>query len=171
MKTMAAKAVDATKPNRNEDDAITAILHKYLEIDARKEQADNGYVAWAMQGLSAGVTLANLFISVNRPNSGRGYAAITDLAYVLNHNEFWGRNSNFLMPIVIVALNAHKDYIALVAETDNMQEYGMYDRVMSGSELTQLEVFVAILFLVGGPELMAKYSTPLKLELAPYFLG
>ena len=171
MNDMVMKAVEATKPNRKEDESIEKILTKYLDIEQNIKDENAGYVAWATSALSAGITLANLFIAVNRPGSNRGYAAITDLAYVLNHNEFWARNSNFLMPIVIVALNAHKDYVSLLAETDDKKEYGMYDRVMRGSELTQLEVFVAILFLVGGPDLMAKYSTPLKLDLAPYFLG
>ncbi len=121
--------------------------------------------------LDASIAIANLFISVQKPNSGRSYRAICDLTYNLHSNEFWSRNSNFLMPLLIIALNSHKNYIEAKVEYKLNSEYAVYDKVMSSSQCMPLEIFCAILYLVGGPSLMAICSLPMKLDLAPYFVS
>ena len=165
-----AEAFDLYGKQTSVDDHIREILIKYLEIEENKAKENAGYVAWAGYALATGLTLANMLLALKRPDSGRSTRAIADITYVLNTNEFWTRNSGFLMPLVILSVNAQKDYVLLASEYRDNQQYATHDRVLRGVEAMGLEIFTAILYLVGGPELMAKSSMGLRMELAPYFI-
>lgn len=152
------------------DERLEEILRKHLQLDTEENKKDAAYQAWGLSALAAALSISNLFLSISSPNSGRSFRAITDLAYGLHGNEFWQRNSSFLMPMLVAALNAHKDYVSLAVEKDTVKEYAVNDKVLSGTQTVVLEIFSSILYLVGGPSLMALSSLPLRLELAPYFV-
>lgn len=73
--------------------------------------------------------------------------------------------------MLISALNAHKDYVSLAADKATSQEYAVNDKVICGAQVASLEIFNSILYLVGGPSLMALSSLPMRLALAPYFIN
>lgn len=165
-----AQAFEVYGKQTEVDTQIQQILIKYLEIEQHKEKENHGYVAWATSALSVAYSLTNMLLALKRPDSGRNMRAITDLAFILNTNDFWTRNSAFLMPLVILAVNGQKDYTLIASENRDNQQYATHDRVLRGVESIGLELFTAILYLVGGPELMAKSSMHLRMELAPFFI-
>lgn len=164
------EALDSFNAQQSVDDKIHKILFDFLEIEENKKKENAGYVSWAMQALPVGITLANMLLALKRPGEGRSHRAIADITYVLNTNEFWVRNSGFLMPLVIMSVNAQKDHALLASEGKDNPQYNIYDRTLRGTEFIGLELFTAILYLVGGPALMAKSSMGLRLELAPFFI-
>lgn len=162
-------AMSRVKNIASQDENIEKIFKKYFELDTDKHKDNPGYMAWALSALTAAMGVTNVLLAVRHPDSGRGFRAIQDLTYQLGANDFWSKNSPVLVPILTTALNAHKDYIAMRVEAGT--EYAVYDKLMSGAQAMPLEIFSMILYLVGGPMLMATSSLPLKTELAPYFLG
>lgn len=150
------------------DDALRAIFVKYFEI---KEDSNPGYRAYAEYAAEVGVALANIIISVRKPEAGRGLRAISDLTYALNANEFWLKNAPVLVPVLTIVLNAHRDYIDMQMRRSELSEYAAYDKMMSAANGAPLEMFAMLLYLVGGPTLMGVSSLALKQELAPYFLN
>ena len=165
------RAIDAVRAIQAKDECIEKILRKYLEIDDEKNENNLAYKGWAIGALQVGVTVANLLMAIKQPDSGRNFRAISDLSYILNVNEFWSRNSSFLMPLIIITLNSHKDYLSLASEPKEKREYAAFDRVLRGCEMVGLDIFSALLYLVGGPDLMGRSSASLKLELSPYLVN
>lgn len=153
-----------------QDEQLDGIFKKYLELDSEKHKGSPGYMAWALAAHGTCMALANVLLAVKHPNSGRSFRAIQELSYLLGANDFWAKNSPVLMPILTAALNAHKDYLSMVIEQESYREYATYDKLMSGAASMPLEIFSIVLYLTGGPLLMASSSLPLKLALAPYFL-
>lgn len=162
--------LDAAKAQTEIDTRLAKIFTKYFEIESEDRKKDAGYQAWAAYALDVSLHLCNLFLSIKKPNSGRGLRALCDLSFNLHANEFWNRNSAFLMPLITVALNSHRNSVELKLEYKNTSEYAVHDKVMSAAEFGFLDIFSAVLYLVGGPSLMSAGSLPLKMDLAPYFI-
>ena len=160
------EALDVLDAQQNLDKHIKDILISYLGLENEENKKNPGYMAYAGMALAVGMSFANLLLVLKKPESNRGTRIIHDLTYILNSNEFWQRNSSFLMPLVIATLNAQTDYVLIASERKNSEQYPLYDRVLRGTEMMGLELFTMLLYLVGGPELMAK-SSMLRLELAP----
>lgn len=165
------KISSIVKQQTTQDEAFDAILKKHFEIDGDKNKDNPGYMAWAAAAVPVGIAFANLILAVNNPESGRSFRAMCDLTYNLGANDFWSKNAAVLVPILTVVLNSHKDGMALLVEQDNYKEYALYDKLISGTRVMPLEIFSMLLYLVGGPVLMAAASVPLKLDLAPYLVN
>jgi hypothetical protein len=52
-----------------------------------------------------------------------------------------------------------------------LEDYAIYDKMISAADGASLEIFSMLLYLVGGPTLMSEKSLPLKMDLAPYLLS
>lgn len=152
------------------DDDLRRVFIKHFEIDSEKNKENPGYKAYALSAVEVGIALANIVISLNKPESHRSFRAVSDLVYGLNANDFWVKNAPILVPALTVILNSHRDYVDMMARRTEMAEYAMYDKLASGAKCASLEVFSMLLYLVGGPMLMNVASLSLKIDLAPYFL-
>jgi hypothetical protein len=75
------------------------------------------------------------------------------------------------MPLVHMALNAHRDAVALQVDRAKREEYAQGDTLLAAARAAPLEIFPIIAYCFGGPELMLSASLPLKQELAPYLLS
>lgn len=133
------------------------------------DKQDTGYMAWGLLGVDVAIRLAKMYIAI-RDNKGV-YEVACDLTYQLNTNEFWQKNANVLMPLMHMALNAHRDGVMLLAERTARNEYSSNDALISAAKAAPLEIFPVIGYLIGGPSLMVSCSLKLKHDLAPYFLG
>lgn len=152
------------------DKNLEDIFVRRFELNSKDNEDNPGYRAWAGYAVDVSVKVANIIMAIKDPDSGRSFRAITDLTYQLSSNEFWSKNAPVLVPVLTTVLNAHKDCVGMMVERQTYQEYAMYDKLISGSQTSCLEIFSMILFLVGGPTLMAISSLPLKIDLAPYVL-
>lgn len=170
MTDFVAELQESIKKQQKQDEALEAIFKKYLELDTDKHKENPGYLAWATSALPCCVALANVLLAIKYPESHRSFRAIQDLTFQLGANDFWSKNAPVLVPLLTVAINSHKDYVGMVVEKSTWQEYSTYDKLISGAQCVPLELFSMILYLVGGPLLMATSSLPLKIALAPYFL-
>jgi len=153
------------------DDAIRDIFRKRFDVDSEANKESPGYQAWALDAIEVGVALANMFIAVSRPESGRGFRMAKDLTYGLNASNFWIKNAPVLMPLITMALNAHADSLNLTIDAATHREYTGYDGLLAAAKAAPLEIFSMLLYLVGGPLLMSVASTPLKLDLMPYLVS
>lgn len=158
--------------------AKRASLHESLEAifleefgllrKAGEEGFDVGYNAWGLLGTDVAIRLAKMFIGLKR-NEGM-YEAICDLVYQLSANDFWQKNASILLPVVHMALNAHRDGALLVGDRVARDEYSSSDALISAARAAPLEIFPVIAYIIGGPQLMVAKSLTLKQRLAPYFL-
>lgn len=153
------------------DTTLRAIFTEHFELDSEKMEQNPGHKAYAGYAVEVAVSLANLILAVRRPESGRSFRAISDLTYALNANEFWLKNAPVLVPVLTTVLNAHKDHMDMIMRRAELSEYAGYDKLMSAASGAPLELFAMMLYLVGGPLLMASSSLALKEDLAPYFLN
>jgi hypothetical protein len=165
------KVVEALAPMTREDAAIQNIFIKYFELDTEENKKDAGYLAWGNMGLHVAVVLANVILAAKRGMAGRNFRALCDLTFKLSGNDFWLKSSAFLMPLLIVSLNAVKDNVVMQEDAKTLSQFATYDILIRGTEMVPLEIFTGILYLIGGDEIMARLSTPMKLELAPYFVN
>lgn len=154
-----------------EDKNLIAIFQKYLEVDTEENKENAGYQAWAGMAIHTALALANVILSAKKATEGRNLRALCDLTFRLSQNDFWLKNSAFLMPILILSLNAIKDLAVLRQDAKTLQQAANYDILIRGTEVMPLELFSAILYLVGGEEVLNRLSAPMKQELIPYFLG
>lgn len=152
------------------DDSLRQIFVKHFEINSEKNKENPGYVAYALDAVEVGVSIANVIMSIDKPESYRGFRAICDLVYGLNANNFWIKNAPVLVPALTVILNSHRDYVDMMVRRKEMEDYAIFDKLASGAKCAVLEVFSILLYLVGGPMLMSVASLPLKIDLAPYFI-
>lgn len=158
----------AAEVNAEIDSQLQEIFMSAFSID--KEQSA-GHNAYALMAVEVAVSIANLFLSLTRPNEHRHFRAICDLTYHLNTNDFWQRNAAVILPTIHTALNAHRDMAELVLEREVRNEYSANDGLIASAKAAPLEIFPVIAYLVGGPKLMVAASLPLKRALAPYFLS
>jgi hypothetical protein len=165
-----SKVAEVVKNQTLQDNALEEIFKKYFELDGDIHKDNPGYMAWATAAVPVCMALANVILAINNPESGRSFRAMCDLTYQLGANDFWSKNAAVLVPVLTAILNANKDGIALQVEQDNYKEYALYDKLISGTRVMPLEIFSMVLYLVGGPLLMATSSLPLKLALAPYLV-
>lgn len=169
MNAVAQKASTVLRNQSTQDDILENIFKKALELDTERHKDNPGYMAWATSAVPVCMGLANILLAVKYPDSGRGFRAITDLTYELGANDFWTKNAAVLVPILTVALNSHRDYLGMRVEEEKYSEYAMYDKLIAGAQSMPLEIFSMVLYLVGGPLLLATGSLPLKIALAPHF--
>ena len=153
------------------DGTLRELFIKHLEINSEENKDNPGYKAYAGYAVEVGVALMNLVISIKKPDSGRGFRAVSDLVYTLNANDFWVKNAPVLVPVLTIVLNSHRDYIDMVSRRTELQDYAIYDKMMSAADGASLELFSMLLYLVGGPTLMNTNSLPLKMDLAPFLLS
>lgn len=153
------------------DGTLRALFVKHFEIQSEDNKDNPGYRAYAGYAVEVGVALMNLVISIKKPESGRGFRAVSDLVYALNANDFWVKNAPVLVPVLTIVLNSHRDYADMAMRRKELAEYAVYDKMMSASDGASLEIFSMLLYLVGGPALMNTNSLPLKMDLAPYLLS
>lgn len=175
MSTLPEAAMATIADNARKDEVLRKIFMEHFALPSNEDIEKNpekvGYRAWGMMAIEVSVSMANLVIAMRHPQSGRSLRAIQDLAYGLNANDFWGKNAPILVPIMTVMINAHQNAVSLKADAVQNREYTIYDKLTSATELVPLEIFSMILYLVGGPSLMATQSLPLKLALAPYLVN
>lgn len=153
------------------DGTFRALFRKHFGLDLEQNKENPGYQAWAGSAIEVGVALLNLVISIKKPASNRGFRAVADLVYTLNANEFWIKNAPVLVPVLTIVLNSHRDYVDMAVRKQELQDYAIYDKMMSAADGASLELFSILLYLVDGPALMSMQSLPLKMDLAPYVLG
>lgn len=155
------------------DERIKQILVQHFELpqEGATDVPNPGYVAYGYMAVDVGIRLANMFLAIKNPGDPRTFRAICDLTYQLESNQFWSKNAGFLTPMIHVALNAHSDAVALLADRSIRNEYSTNDALIAAGRAAPLELFPMLAYLVGGPKLMATRSLQLKLDLAPYFLG
>lgn len=170
MNDLAQRIQNTIKTQTLQDNALEEIFKKHFELDTDKHKENPGYMAWSSSAVSACVSISNLLLAVKSPESGRSFRGFCDLTYVLGANDFWSKNAGVLVPVLTVILNAQKDFVGMMVEQDQLNEYASYDTLLTGAQAVSLEIFSIILYLVGGPLLMSTASLPLKLDLAPYFL-
>lgn len=170
MSSLQETVSNTLKAQANVDDQLRAIFMKHFEVESETADNDAGRKSWALYAVDTAMAIANVLLAIKKPESGRGFRAISDLIYTLNANEFWNRNSPVLVPVLTVILSSHTDYLSLIVERSKMQEYAVYDKLISSAKIVPLEIFSMILYLVGGPMMMAASSLPLKLDLAPYIV-
>lgn len=127
------------------------------------------YMAYGMLAVDIAIRLANVFISIKKDKGV--YRVACDLTYQMNTNMFWQKNASVLLPVMHVCLNTFSDGMQLIAERLTAAEYASGDILISASRAAPLEIFPIIAYLLGGPELMASASLPMKRDLAPYFLS
>jgi len=167
----------AVSKHMETDSMFRDIFKKHFGISAPMDPASNakqdnpGYRAYALEAVEAGVALANIVLSIKKPDSGRGFRAVSDLTYTLNGNEFWVKNAPVLVPILSIVLNSHRDYADMAARRIELSDYAVYDKMISASDGAALEIFAMLLYLVGGPELMTMQSLAMKMDLAPFMLS
>jgi hypothetical protein len=159
------------KTQKQVDENLTAIFRKRFELDSEQNKDNPGYQAWGLEAIEVALAMANMVLAIKRPDSGRGFRMAKDLTYGLNANNFWVKNAPVLMPLVTTMLNAHADELNIAMDVATYREYSGYDALLSSTKCASLELFSMILYLVGGPLLMAVSSTPLKLDLMPYFVS
>lgn len=162
---------------RNATTARTS-LHKSLEdifleefglLKTKDDEGFNpGYNAWGLLGTDVAIRLARMFIGLK--NNTGVFETMCDLIYQLNSNDFWQKNASVLLPVVHMALNAHRDGALLMADRAARDEYSSSDSLISAARAAPLEIFPIVAYLIGGPALMATKSLILKQRLAPYFL-
>lgn len=116
------------------DDKLRNIFVDKFEMNSDDKKDNMGYQAWAGFAVDVAIKVANIILAVKKPDSGRGFRAITDLTYQLSANEFWTKNAPVLVPVLTMVLNSHKDAIALIKERDTYQEYALYDKLIAGNE-------------------------------------
>lgn len=155
----------------DEDNALKAIFEKYFEVYTEENKDNPGYQAWANLAIAVALNMANVILSAKRTTPGRNFRALCDVSFRLTQNDFWLKNTGFLMPILILSLNAIKDSAILKEDSKTLQQAANYDILLRGTEVVPLEIFTAILYLVGGEEPMNRLSAAMKQELVPYFLG
>lgn len=159
------------------DTMLREIFKRHFGVDqpmnpSSEARSDNpGYRAYALEAVEVGVSLANIVLSIKKPDSGRGFRAISDITYALNANEFWVKNAPVLVPILSIVLNSHRDYADMANRRVEMSDYAIYDKMISASDGASLEIFSMLLYLVGGPELMTMQSLPMKMDLSPFLLS
>ena len=151
--------LDALKAQRRVDEQLEDIFMEAFELKGDKHKDNPGYMAWAGFAVPVAVSLCNIFLSLKDSNSGRNFRALSDVVYNLAGNEFWVKNYNVLNPMLTAAMNSYKDYAAMAVERIQYQEYANYDKLMSGSLVAPLEIFSLMLYLVGGPLLMAGFRS------------
>ena len=149
-----------------QNEALDAIFTNHLGLD--KSDSNPGYKAWATYAKDVGVRLVNLLIAASQPSAGRGLTGFLDLTFQLQSNEFWSKNANIFVPLLMAALNGLRDAGDLQDQRTLTQEYALYDQLLTTSRLCGLEMFPVLLLLAGGPALMAAHSLPLKTDLIPY---
>jgi hypothetical protein len=175
MNTLPESTMRAIAKQSEVDEVLRGIFKEHFDIptneDIEKDPNKMGYRAWAMMAIEVAVSMANMIISMRKPESGRGLRVMQDLVYALNANDFWAKNAPILVPILTVMCNAHKDGVALKVDAMQNSEYTIYDKLTSATQLVPLEIFSMILYLVGGPMLMSNRSLPLKIALAPYLVN
>lgn len=158
-----------------QDEMLRKIFAEHFELPTNEEVEGRpdkiGQRAWTLMAIEVALSCANMVIAMNRPESGRSFRSIQDLLYVLNSNDFWVKNGPVLVPVMAMACNAHKDGVAFKLDAIKNQEYTIYDKLTSATTLVPLEIFSMLLYLVGGPMLMATRSMQLKLALAPYLVS
>lgn len=150
------------------DDRLRTIFMEQYGL--MREENDPGYKAWGLMGVEVAMCLANVFLLLKDAKTpGRAFKAVCDLSYVMNTNEFWVKNAGIILPVVHMALNAHRDHMLLAVDRQERDQYALHDGLMYAAMYAPLEVFTVIAYCLGGPALQANISTTLKLALQPYF--
>ena len=162
---------ETVRKNGSVDDALREIFIKHYKAEPTTTQQEPGYMAYALMAVDVSLRLANMFLAIKNPESKRTYRMACDLTFELATNEFWKRNATAITPTLHVCLNTYRDGAALLMERQERDEYSSMDALISASRAAPLELFPVIAYLVGGPELMASASLPLKRDLAPYFIS
>lgn len=165
---------ETVRRNASVDDVLREIFIKHYRANPESPTAQSqepGYIAYALMAVDVSVRLANMFLAIKNPESRRTYRMACDLTYELATNEFWKRNATAITPTLHVCLNTYRDGATLLMERQERDEYSSMDALISASRAAPLELFPVIAYLVGGPELMASASLPLKRDLAPYFIS
>ena len=178
MNTLPETATRILADQAQQDEMLRRIFMEHFDLPTgeKLDQIENpverdakaGYRAWGLMGIEVALAMANMIIAMKKPDAGRGLRVMQDLTYALNANDFWTKNAPILVPVLTVAINAHKDSVSLKVDAQRNGEYTIYDKLTSASSLVPLEIFSMILYLVGGPMLMSNRSLPLKIALAPY---
>ena len=154
------------------DEALRNIFIERFGLQVTEGEVTNaGFMAYGMLAVDTATRIANIFLSLQSAQKVRSYSAICDLSFGLTNNDFWNKNAVFLMPVITMALNAHRDGVELLAERQQRNEYSSRDALVAACRAMPLEVFVMVAYCLGGPALMASASLGLKNDLAPYFLG
>lgn len=84
-------------------------------------------------------------------------AAVTDLTFVLNTNQFWLKNSTYLMPLVSSAINAFSDNHKL-----REVPQPMWDSLAYHNRNVWLEILPAVVFCLNGHAAMRTVSLEMK---------
>ena len=166
---MAQQAAMVTEATVKLDSRIIEILNKHFKVSDEAIK-DAGYKAYAGLAVEVGVAIANMFLAIRNPDTGRTYRGFCDFTYQLNTNVFWEKNASVLMPLIHMALNTFRDGVFMAVERQQRNEYSGADTLIASSRAAVLEIFPVIAYLVGGPVLMVEVSAQLKLDLAPFFV-
>lgn len=171
MSNLTRTAAETIQAQERQDEQLKSIFEKHFNLYHESNVNNPGYQAYAGFAVDVCIRLANIIIAIKKPESNRSFRALSDLTFVLSGNEFWQRNSQVLMPMVMAIMSSHRDYVAMIVERSEMSEYAMYDKLLSGADTMPLEIFSVVAFLAGGPELMVSCSLPMKLDLLPIIVG
>lgn len=159
------EALSKVKAIQQRNEIIGEVFAKHFGIETSENP---GYKAWATYAKDVGVRLVSMLIAARHPDSGRTLSGFMDLTYHLSANDFWSKNAQVLVPLLMASLNGIRDAAELSHQRDQIGEYAMYDDLISAGKLASLELFSVMLLLVGGPALMTTHSMPMKLDLAPH---
>jgi hypothetical protein len=104
-------------------------------------------------------SLVNMFGVMAGLKHFMGESAIADLTFSMNTNQFWVKNSTYLMPIVGAAVNAFQDNRQLYSEG---LASGTWRELEYHNRNVWLETLPAILFCLNGHAPMRKQSLEIK---------
>lgn len=164
---MNAKLAEAATQLEIDERLRTIFMEQY---DVLNEKRDPGYKAWATYGVEVAMCLANAFLLLRDSKTpGRAFKVVCDLTYEMNTNPFWVKNAGIILPVVHMALNAHRDHLLLTVDRQERDQYALHDGLMYAAMYAPLEVFATIAYCIDGPALQTGVSATLKLALQPYF--
>lgn len=148
------------------DDEIRGILNTAFLVD--KEDQNPAYKAIAIEASEMCGKLINVLLSLRKPGEHRNYSAVLDLTVGLSANPFWLKHAGTLMPLLHTAIQAQADYAFLMADKLAEPLNSADDPILHQTRLSIIEVPIMVCFILGGSELMAAMSLPLKRKLAQY---
>lgn len=111
-------------------------------------------------------SIVNVFGVMTGLRHFSGDSAITDLTFVLNTNQFWLKNSSYMMPLVNSSVNAFSDNYAL---TEKPQP--LWGALVYHNRNVWLELLPAVVFCLSGHSAMRKVSLEMKQSFEKFLRG
>lgn len=157
---------EVTRHAAREEEIRKILMESFLV----NEKSNADYRATGELAVDCGIRLFSVLLNLRKPNTGLNHRATMEMLVGLNGNPFWAQKGAWLMPLMHSAAQAQADYALFLLDKSSKPNVTANDELIAQCKFMCLEVFTALLYLLGGYELMAMKSIELKKRLAPYFM-